>query len=637
MRGHVVIDITADPLAMRRERRRAIRRIGVPLLAVALTIVVILVISFQASRANRRGALVLSDDVLASLGAHVTEQVTDHFGIPARQLAIGETLAALEQAGPQRRTLIENFFIGVLGQVPQIADLVFADADGNFMMVRRNESGGMDTKLIQNVPAPRRVIWVRRDAAGNELGQDEDPADTFDPRTRPWYAPALTTQGTYWTDVYTHFTTARPGITASTRYQTPEGRVFVVAVDVELDELSHFLASLRIGETGRAMIVTGEGRIIAYPNTARALISNGSEMVSARIDQIGDAPAAGAFDHFRVSGPGRATVTVADKRYLATLTPLTKIGRDWSVMIVLPEDDLIGFVARNNRTGLLLSLAIVAIAVLLAGLLVRQGLRGDRAARLARIRTGTMTRQNAALDRLAEEGDLFEPDRDRPPEALTETIAELTRARRISLWFLSPDGSLLRCADSFHLDAAFHTAGLEIRRGELPEFFRHLAEGVEIDAADAAGDPRTAELHRLLLAPVGSRSLTIVPIRRHGRAVGGIWLEDPADLDESRHFLRVIASMTAPRVDATSDRAQERQLETSAAREPEETRDRSVDLTRRRADPSIDAQAIYPDVSVMVMRLGDPGAAISDTKDPTLLDAVVRAVQELAAEQDIRE
>jgi hypothetical protein len=45
--------------------------------------------------------------------------------------------------------------------------------------------------LIQNEPGPRRVFWIRYNAAGRESARKEDPNDTFDPRIRPWYSGAL--------------------------------------------------------------------------------------------------------------------------------------------------------------------------------------------------------------------------------------------------------------------------------------------------------------------------------------------------------------------------------------------------------------------------------------------------------------
>src|SRR5690348_6527466 len=61
-------------------------------------------------------------------------------------------------------------------------------------------------------------------------------------------------------------------------------------------------------------------------------------------------------------------------------------GNDWSVLIVV-EEEFTGFVAADNRKALLMALAVVGVAALIAGLLVRQGLRADRAARALLHRT----------------------------------------------------------------------------------------------------------------------------------------------------------------------------------------------------------------------------------------------------------
>jgi adenylate cyclase len=631
-RGNAVIDIADDPLAARADRRRTVRRIGVPVLGVMLMIAVILVIAVQASRANRHGALVLSDDVLESLDARIAEQVLDYFGSPTRALSIGETLAKGEPPGEQRRALVEKFSIGALKKIPQIADFIFGDQDGNLMMVSRNNAGAIDTKLVQNAPGARKVLWIRRNAVGEETGRDEDPTDTFDPRTRPWYSGALATNGVYWTDVYTFFTANEPGINASTRYQTAEGSVFAVGVDIMLDRLSSFLA----GETGRAMIINSEGRIIAYPRGATGAGRSGPDVAASHFDEIGDVPAASAFDRFRVHGPERETVTVDGRRYLATLTPLKTIGHDWSIMIVLSEDDLIGFVSRNNRTGLLMSLGVVAIAILLTVLLVRQGLRGDRAARFARDRARALVRQGEVLDRLAEESDLFDPTDNHLPDTLTETVADLTGAPRASLWYFRQGGALLRCADSFHAEASVHATGSEIQHRELPEFFHHLNDGAEIDATDAAGDPRTAALRRLMLALLGCRSLVVLPIRRRRRVVGSIWLEDPTDAGGCRHFLRVPAGLGALRDDNAPDGTAARAAEPGlAASEPSAACSQSADLAKRGFEVSALGKAPYPDVSVVAMRFDDPSAAGDGVRHPALVDTVVQAVQELAAEQEI--
>src|SRR5215469_10779222 len=461
-RSQEIIDTSADPFTARTERRRVVLRIAVPIVGVVLVVAVIAAIAVETSHAGRRGALELADAVLVATNARIAEEVTSYFAIPVRALQEGAAITKHQQAGEARRVLVEQFSMAAMGYVAQIADFIVGEETGNFMMFRRAENGGIDTKLIQNEPGPRKVVWVRRNAAGDEIGRDEDPTDTYDPRTRSWYSGATTTNGIFWTDVYVFFTAKEPGITASTRYQTPEGRNYVVGVDIALADLSKFLASLKIGENGRAMIIGDEGRIIAHPQTGKIVKNDSSGLKTARVDQIGDEAAAGAYDRFRTEGPGRRTITVEGQRYLASLTPLTTVGRDWSVMTVVPEGDFMGFIERNNRTGLLMSLGIVALAIVGAALLVRQGLRGDRAARMVRERSRAMARQSEALDLVADEANSFDPSHPEPPEALTETAAEVSGARRASLWFLASGGDILHYADRFDSDTSRHSSGSEL-------------------------------------------------------------------------------------------------------------------------------------------------------------------------------
>jgi class 3 adenylate cyclase len=447
----------------------------------------------------------------------------------------------------------------------------------------------------------------------------------------------LKANGVYWSDVYEFYTANAPGITAATRYETPDGQKFVVGVDLTLEHLSRFLAGLKIGKTGRALIVDRDGRIIAHPQMQSALETINGELATKRVDEIGDVPAARAYDYFHANGPGSATITIDGVRYLARLVPLTAVGRNWSTMIVLPEDDFVGFVGRNNRTSLLMSLAIVGLAALMAGLLIRQGLRTDRAARLLRERGASMARQREALDRIADKADLHDPSHPELPQSLTEAAAEITGARRASLWYLLPNGHVLHCADSFDSEAARHSAGFELHRDELPHFFHSVTEGGALDVADAAGDPRTAEVHRLLMAPLGGRSLSITPMRRRGQAVGGVWLEDAPHAATARDFLRVLAGMAAQRATETATGTRPADSETGERpAEPEIARSASPDLTLGGFDHEKFGDNLYPRVAVLVVRIEESVAAENgDVSPPELIDAVIRAMQEIAAGHDL--
>ena len=178
--GSQVVDISVDPLDERRRRCRALLRIGIPLGGVALMIATILIIAFYSDRANRDGALALSNDLLVTLEQRIGIEVSAYLEPAARAVRILRDTLHDGALGDQL-PLVETFAGSLLQEIPQIANLNFADENGNFVLVRRGRNGGIDVKLVEDAPGPRRVTWIHRNAAAAEIGREEDPTDTYDP------------------------------------------------------------------------------------------------------------------------------------------------------------------------------------------------------------------------------------------------------------------------------------------------------------------------------------------------------------------------------------------------------------------------------------------------------------------------
>jgi adenylate cyclase len=633
-----VVDINVDPLDARRHRRRALVRVGIPVGGVALLIATILFIAFYSYRANRNGALALSNDLLATLEQRIGMEVSDYLDPAARAVRIlRDTLH--DGALGDRLPLVETLSASLLREIPQIANLSFADENGNFVLVRGGRDGGIDVKLVENAPGSRRVTWIHRNAAGDEIGREEDPTDAYDPRGRPWYVGALATDHLFWTDVYIFFSQHAPGITASAKYRDANGRLYLFGVDITLDALSRFLASLKIGQTGRAVIIDGSGQLIAAPRGSAMLREVNGALAAPRIDELGDDALTHAYDRFRIEAAGHRVIEVDGRRYITAVRPITGAGRDWSTMIVVPEDDFVGFVARNNRKELWMAVVIVAVAVLLASLLVRQGLRADRGARLLLERQSAITRQSNAFATLASDASLFDPERTLPSRTLTETLAEVTRARRSSIWGLADGGRILSCQDSFDREAAGHVEGLVLHHDELPALFAHLLAGEEIEVADVARDRRTAELHRVLNA-FGTKALLSVPVSRNDQVIGAVWLEDAPGTAGSREFVRAVANMVALRMadPSTASPAREHGTIGKPAAAPESAlRSFAADLRPAGIDASALHAEIYRGMAVMVLRFTDAAAmAVRLSGAPRCIsDEIACGLQQIAADNGI--
>lgn len=637
--GSRIVDISEDAVAIRRRRRRALLRIGIPILGISLVIVAILAIALYSHAANRRGVLALSDDLLNTLDAQITQRVLAFLDPCERALRIMRDIA-VNTPPTDRRASSERFAMSVLKELPQIAAFYVGDSKGDFLMVRR-QGRGVELKQISN-EGGRRVVLVDRDAAGTELSRREDPADEYDPRTRPWFRGAIDAPDVFWTGIYIFFSDHKPGITVSTRVPSDSGPDRVFGVDVTLEELSRFLASLEIGRHGRALIMDDDGRLIAVPDSDEVIKPSGDEFIPPKVDELGDPVLTAAFDRFRVEGQGRRIVEQGGVRYISSATLIPGSAHKWWILITVPEDDFIGFVASNNRIALLMSLSIVLAVIVLAVLLVRQGLRADRSVRLMTERGHMMAEQSAiytAISRQTAAGDNV-------PPALTEGLVTATGSWRASIWLLAMHNQILSCPDSYERDSQGHTGGFELHRRELPAFFELVESGAELSLADAAGDRRTAQFHGLIMRSLGSRALALIPMRRGERVVGALLLEDPGHLDGTKDFLRTLAAMTSSAMKPSGLEAEPRAESpkpASAARPPGAAQPAAhpilaADLVPTAAERTELRADYLQGAAVMVLRLSGSLALArkAGPGDAGLAAQITEFLQEAAAEHEVK-
>jgi hypothetical protein len=209
----------------------------------------------------------------------------------------------------------------------------------------------------------------------------------------------------------------------------------VIGLDIELTSLSAFLGSLQIGRSGRAMIIDETGRLVAYPEVARMMKEKGGELVALRLNELGDPVLDRAFNRFLIEKDGRRELSVQGITYINTFSSLqSAVDKRWSILIVVPSQDFVGFVSSNNRKALLMSIGVVILASLLAGLLIWQGLQADRSARLLLERRQEMETQSRAFSDLAARPAIFDPADIEALEHVTRITAEAIGVRRVSVW-----------------------------------------------------------------------------------------------------------------------------------------------------------------------------------------------------------
>ena len=218
----------------------------------------------------------------------------DYFKPAEMVVEAGQLLLSDHILGPDKPDSLERYFFGQLRLRPLLAGLYVGNSAGEFFYVMRSNEkveGGTRTKVIRNGPRGREVelTWRRPDYA--IVKSEQDPADTYDPRARDWYRSAVERRGRVWTEPYIFFTSRKPGITLASAIIGKDGAIeAVLGVDIEISEISRYLARTSLLREKSVYISTSEGKVIAHSNVSVVLPDSAAGDNALRFRVISELP-----------------------------------------------------------------------------------------------------------------------------------------------------------------------------------------------------------------------------------------------------------------------------------------------------------------------------------------------------------
>jgi adenylate cyclase len=153
----------------------------------------------------------------------------------------------------------------------------------------------------------------------------------------------------------------------------------VLTVDFNLNQLSEFVAALKLSSRGQVFLFTPDGKLVAHP-TVRAVEKKGGGTAGelTTVAKSGDpvaetllATIGNAVDDAR-----ELTLTVGGERWMARVRPFSiddnAQAARWLVAAVAPEADFLGGVRKTTVTALLISTVALCGALILAVLLANR-------------------------------------------------------------------------------------------------------------------------------------------------------------------------------------------------------------------------------------------------------------------------
>lgn len=234
-----------------------------------------------------------------------------------------------------------------------------ADTLGNCYYVT-GHGDGWRTERIADIGEQRQSVLRYWDADHQKISEETQPS-TDDPRSRPWFSPALAIQGVFWTRPYIFSDRKVVGITASIAREVFTGKSqVVVAFDVLLDDLFNEIQRMAPSENSRVFVFRNDAQLYVPANQ-----KDSSNFLP--LGEVGDPLIRKMVASWkgRHLPPGKAFFINHGKRtWWGGFQAMEDANRNVWVGVMVPESDIIGGVSQR-RKGLW---AIGAVIVLMTGM-----------------------------------------------------------------------------------------------------------------------------------------------------------------------------------------------------------------------------------------------------------------------------
>ena len=257
--------------------------------------------------------------------------------------------------------------------------IYFGSEKGEYVGLQRKADNPLEFEIMTDLH-PGVVQEYVLDDQGRPA--DEPKGDyNYDPRVRPWYIAAVQAGQPTWSDIYQYCPTPVLGVTFGHPYYDETGTLQgVLAIDFTLKNLSDYLGSLKIGQTGKTFIIDHSGLLVAsssdVPFTDDTLrTSCGEDNAEGLKLSVLDSkdtliqPTA-QFLHERfgsfslIDQSYQLDFELEGARQLVQVTPYSdESGIDWLIAVVIPEADFMEQINANIRVTLLLMLLALVGAI----------------------------------------------------------------------------------------------------------------------------------------------------------------------------------------------------------------------------------------------------------------------------------
>jgi HD-GYP domain-containing protein (c-di-GMP phosphodiesterase class II) len=278
--------------------------------------------------------------------------------------------ARLEQRLPLLRPFSQS-----LVDNPNLASLYLGYANGDFFMVRPLRSAALKTLLKAPEAAAYQVWSIEHDPQGavhsqslffdqalTPISRQDNPDDSYDPRSRAWFNDARQQNQQITTEPYVFFSTHNVGTTLARR----SGENAVIGADLTLVALSAALSKHVVTPSTEIALFDADGNAVAYPDSERLIVDSSSAHLAKAADL---SPGL----HALLSGAATGNRLEADGRqWIVARSSIQEGGpKGLQLALLVPEDELLVDAYRLRWQGALITLATLLLCLPLGWVISR--------------------------------------------------------------------------------------------------------------------------------------------------------------------------------------------------------------------------------------------------------------------------
>ncbi|NET37911.1 MAG: HAMP domain-containing protein [Cyanothece sp. SIO1E1] len=349
------------------------RRFSIRTLVVASFIIPILtavgLTGWLSIRNGQKAVTTLASQLSDEVASKVEDQIQTFVNQPYQFLRINLAAVQTGKVNLEDLSSLEKYFWYQTQITNAVPNLYFGTQKGNFVGVWQESEALTTLRFRDESTAPNRITYklTQEGERQNLINVQE-----YDHRLLPWYRTAVQAGEPIWSPVYIFSDLSTLSIThAIPIYNEAKSLLGVIAIDLNLADISSWLQEIEISPSGAVFIMERSGEIIASSIAESALVetNDGKQRLVATdsINPLIQGAAVdlqqrfGGFEQIKV--PKELTVTISGERHFLQVTPIQNAqGLDWLAAVVIPETDFITPIKANTQNTIGLCLFILVIA-----------------------------------------------------------------------------------------------------------------------------------------------------------------------------------------------------------------------------------------------------------------------------------